>query len=81
MTLEVTNLSEEDHERLLEAYRGLVDWIDSNKVDGKETLGLLLKASVSLAVLNRLPLDQVLEVVSVTYSIETSCRPHSGEVH
>ena len=81
MTLKVTDLSEEEHERLLDAYKGLVEWIDTNKVDGQETLGLLLKASVALAVMNKLPLNQVLEVVSVTYSIEKSCRPDPSEVH
>ena len=81
MTLKVADLSEDEYDRLLDAYKGLVEWIDTNKVDGQETLGLLLKASVALAVLNKLPLYQVLEVVSVTYNIEKSCRPDPSEVH
>ena len=81
MTLKVADLSDDEYDRLLDAYKGLVEWIDTNKVDGQETLGLLLKASVALAVLNKLPLHQVLEVVSVTYNIELSCRPDPTEVH
>lgn len=81
MTIKVADLEEDDYERLFEAYQGLVEWIDGNKVDGQETLGLLLKAAVALAVLNKLPLHQVLEVVSVTYNIELSCRPSPSEVH
>ena len=81
MQMKTKDLSEDEYDRLLDAYKGLVEWIDTNKVDGQETLGLLLKASVALAVLNKLPLHQVLEVVSVTYNIELSCRPDPTEVH
>ena len=56
-----------DYDRLYKAYEGLIDWIGTNDVDGQETLGLLVKAAVSLAVTNKLPKNDVLEVVAVTY--------------
>jgi len=70
-----------DYDRLYKAYEGLIDWIGTNDVDGQETLGLLVKAAVSLAVTNKLPKNDVLEVVAVTYEIERSMRPRSDEVH
>ena len=63
------------------AYESLIDWIGTNDVDGQETLGLLIKAAVSLAVVNERPKREVLEVVSVTYDIERSVRPRADEVH
>jgi hypothetical protein len=70
-----------DYERLYQAYEGLIDWIGKNEVDGQETLGLLVKAAISLAVTNNLPKKEILEVVSVTYEMERSMRPTSNEVH
>jgi hypothetical protein len=70
-----------DYKRLYQAYEGLVDWITKNEVDGQETLGLLVKAAMSLAVTNNLPKDDVLEVVAVTYEMERSMRPRADEVH
>jgi len=70
-----------DYERLYQAYEGLIDWIGRNEVDGQETLGLLVKAAMSLAVTNNLPKDDVLEVVAVTYEMERSMRPRADEVH
>ena len=70
-----------DYDRLYKAYEGLIDWIRTNDVDGQETLGLLLKAAVSLAVTNHLPKDDVMEVMAVTYEMERSMRPSSEEVH
>jgi hypothetical protein len=70
-----------DYDRLYKAYEGLIVWIGENEVDGQETLGLLVKAAMSLAVTNSLPKDDVLEVVAVTYEMERSMRPKSGEVH
>ena len=72
---------EPDFDRLFKAYEGLIDWIGTNDVDGQETLGLLLKAAVSLAVTNHLPKNSIMEVVAVTYEIERSMRPHSEEMH
>ena len=70
-----------DYDRLYQAYEGLIDWIGKNEVDGQETLGLLVKAAMSLAVTNNLPKDDVLEVVAVTYEMERSMRPRADEVH
>ena len=70
-----------DYDRLYKAYEGLIDWIGANEVDGQETLGLLVKAAVSIAVTNQLAKEDVLEVVAVTYNIEQSVRPRSDEVH
>lgn len=73
--------NEPDFERLYQAYEGLIEWIGRNEVDGQETLGLLVKAAMSLAVTNNLPKDDVLEVVAVTYEMERSMRPRADEVH
>ena len=73
--------NEPDYDRLYQAYEGLIDWIGKNEVDGQETLGLLVKAAVALAVTNNLPKDDVLEVVAVTYEMERSMRPRADEVH
>ena len=70
-----------DYDRLYKAYEGLIEWIGTNDVDGQETLGLLVKAAVSLAVTNDRPKYELLEVVSVTYDIERSVRPRANEVH
>ena len=75
------NEKDVDYDRLYKAYEGLIDWIRTNDVDGQETLGLLLKAAVSLAVTNHLPKDDVMEVMAVTYEMERSMRPRSDEVH
>ena len=73
--------NEPDYDRLYQAYEGLIEWITKNEVDGQETLGLLVKAAMSLAVTNNLPKDDVLEVVAVTYEMERSMRPRADEVH
>jgi hypothetical protein len=70
-----------DYDRLFKAYESLIEWVSTNDVDGQETLGLLVKAAVSLAVTNHLPRNEILEVVSVTYEMERSMRPRSDEVH
>jgi hypothetical protein len=70
-----------DYDRLYQAYEGLIEWIGKNEVDGQETLGLLVKAAIALAVTNNLPKKEILEVVSVTYEMERSMRPTSNEVH
>jgi hypothetical protein len=70
-----------DYDRLYQAYGGLIEWIGKNEVDGQETLGLLVKAAIALAVTNNLPKEDILEVVSVTYDMERSMRPRSDEVH
>jgi hypothetical protein len=73
--------NDQDFERIYKAYAGLIEWIGGNDVDGQETLGLLIKAAVALAVTNHLPKEDVLEVVAVTYEMERAMRPKSDEVH
>jgi hypothetical protein len=70
-----------DYDRLFKAYEGLIEWIGTNDVDGQETLGLLVKAAMSLAVTNHLPKEDVMEVIAVTYEMERTMRPRSDEVH
>jgi len=70
-----------DYDRMYQAYGGLIEWIGKNEVDGQETLGLLVKAAIALAVTNNLPKEDILEVVSVTYDMERSMRPRADEVH
>ena len=72
---------EPDFEKIYKAYAGLIEWIGSNEVDGQETLGLLVKAAIALAVTNNLPKKEILEVVSVTYEMERLMRPRADEVH
>ena len=72
---------DQDFERIYKAYAGLIEWIGGNDVDGQETLGLLLKAAVALAVSNHVSKDEILEVVGVTYEMERMMRPKSNEVH
>jgi hypothetical protein len=70
-----------EFEKIYKAYAGLIEWIGGNDVDGQETLGLLLKASMALAVSNHVSKEDMLEVVGVTYEMERMMRPPSGEVH
>ena len=79
--MKIKNPKDHDFEKVYKAYAGLIEWIGGNDVDGQETLGLLIKASVSLAVTNRLAKEDVLEVVGVTYDIESMMRPTPTEVH
>ena len=52
--MKIKTPKDHDFEKIYKAYAGLIEWIGGNDVDGQETLGLLIKASVSLAVTNRL---------------------------
>ena len=70
-----------DYDLMYKAYAGLIEWIGKNELDGQETLGLLLKAAMSIAATNKLAKEDVLEVVAVTYEMERSMRPRSDEVH
>lgn len=79
--MKIKTPKDHDFEKVYKAYAGLIEWIGGNDVDGRETLGLLLKASVSIAVTNNLAKDEVLEVVGVTYDIESMMRPKPTEVH
>ena len=79
--MKIKTPKDHDFDKIYKAYAGLIEWIGGNDVDGQETLGLLLKASVSIAVTNRLAKEEVLEVVGVTYDIESMMRPTPTEVH
>jgi hypothetical protein len=72
---------EPDFEKIYKAYAGLIEWIGCNDVDGHETLSLLIRAVVALAVTNDLDKENLLNAVAVTYEIERSMRPRSEEVH
>ena len=79
--MKTKEISEEEYKRLQKGYDTLLNWIESNDIGGEETLGLLMKASVSLAVFNDVPRDQFLHVVRVLYEIESIDKPHPTEVH
>lgn len=79
--MRVINPTEEELEALSGAYDGLVGWVEDNGVDGRHTLGLLLKAAMMLAVTNNVPKEEVLEVVELTYQMEKFLHPSSEEVH
>jgi hypothetical protein len=79
--MKIRTPKDQDFERIYKAYAGLIEWIGGNDVDGQETLGLLVKASVALAVSNDVSKEDMLEVVGVTYEMERMMRPNSGEVH
>ena len=73
--------SPEELEALSGAYDGLVGWAEGNGIDGRHTLGLLLKAAMMLAVTNKIPKEEVLEVVELTYQMEKYLHPSSEEMH
>ena len=79
--MRIKNPKDQDFERIYKAYAGLIEWIGGNDVDGQETLGLLIKAAVALAVTNHASKEDMLEVVGVTYDLERMMRPKSDEVH
>jgi hypothetical protein len=79
--MKIRTPKDQDFERIYKAYAGLIDWIGGNDVDGQETLGLLIKAAMALAVTNHVSKEDMLEVVGVTYEMERMMRPNSDEVH
>lgn len=79
--MKIRTPKDHEFEKIYKAYAGLIEWIGGNDVDGQETLGLLLKASMALAVSNHVSKENMLEVVGVTYDIERMMRPQSDEVH
>jgi hypothetical protein len=79
--MKIRTPKDHEFEKIYKAYAGLIEWIGGNDVDGQETLGLLVKASVALAVSNDVSKEDMLEVVGVTYEMERMMRPPSGEVH
>ena len=79
--MKIKTPKDQDFEKIYKAYAGLIEWIGGNDVDGQETLGLLIKASMALAVSNHVSKEDMLEVVGVTYEMERMMRPKSDEVH
>ena len=79
--MKIKTPKDHDFEKIYKAYAGLIEWIGGNDVDGQETLGLLIKASMALAVSNHVSKEDMLEVVGVTYEMERMMRPKSDEVH
>ena len=79
--MKIRTPKDQDFERIYKAYAGLIEWIGGNDVDGQETLGLLVKAAMALAVTNHVSKEDMLEVVGVTYEMERMMRPKSDEVH
>jgi hypothetical protein len=79
--MKIRTPKDQDFERIYKAYAGLIEWIGGNDVDGQETLGLLIKAAMALAVTNHVSKEDMLEVVGVTYEMERMMRPKSDEVH
>jgi hypothetical protein len=79
--MKIRTPKDQDFERVYKAYAGLIEWIGGNDVDGQETLGLLIKAAMALAVSNHVSKEDMLEVVGVTYEMERMMRPKSDEVH
>ena len=79
--MKIRTPKDQDFERIYKAYAGLIDWIGGNDVDGQETLGLLIKAAMALAVTNHVSKEDMLDVVGVTYEMERMMRPNSDEVH
>ena len=74
-------ISEEEYKRLHKGYESLLDWVQSNDINGEETLGLLMKAAVSLAVFNEVPRSEFIEVINVLYVMESMDNPTPDEVH
>jgi hypothetical protein len=79
--MKIRTPKDHEFEKIYKAYAGLIEWIGGNDVDGRETLGLLLKASAALAVTNNVSKEDILEVMGVTFEMELMMRPPSGEVH
>jgi hypothetical protein len=79
--MRIINPSPEELEALSGAYDGLVGWAEGNGIDGRHTLGLLLKAAMMLAVTNNVPKNEVLDVVELTYQMEKFLHPSSEEMH
>ncbi len=74
-------MTDAEFDRLLDGYESLITWVQTNGVNGQETLGLLLKAAGALAVVNNLPKEDLIEVLSATYEMERLLRFNSVEVH
>ena len=79
--MKTKEMNDAEFERLFSGYESLIDWVQSNGVNGQETLGLLLKAAGALAVINNLPKADLIEVLSATYDMEALVRTDPAEMH
>ena len=81
MTMRVTNLTDQEVEKLSEAYQSLVRWIHDNAIDGESTMSMLFKAAMTIAVTNNVPKDEVMSVASTVYEMERFYRPTNEDIH
>ena len=79
MTLKFPN--DEEVQRMADAYRGLVDYLQQTELDGHALISILFKAAMGLAVTADYDRDEVMGVVAATYDMERFMRPKSNEVH
>jgi hypothetical protein len=73
--------SDEEVQRIADAYRGLVEYLHQTDIDGHAMISILFKAAMGLAVTADYNRDEVLGVVAATYDMERFMRPKSSEVH
>lgn len=81
MIMKVTNLTEEEIERLSTAYQSLIKWIHDNAIDGESTMSMLFKAAMTIAVANNVPKDEVMSVASTVYEMERFYHPTPEDIH
>lgn len=79
--MKIKPITDEDYDRLFQGYASLLEWADNNEMNGQETLGLLMKAAVSLAVYSEVPRSEFIEVINVLYVMERMDKPTPDEVH
>jgi len=81
MTMRVTNLTDQEVEKLSLAYQSLVRWIHDNAIDGESTMGMLFKAAMTIAVSNNVPRDEVISVAGTIYDMEKFYHPTAEDIH
>jgi len=81
MIMKVTNLTDQEVEKLSEAYQSLVRWIHDNAIDGESTMSMLFKAAMTIAVANNVPKDEVMAVASTVYDMEQFYHPTPEDIH
>lgn len=81
MIMRVTNLTEEEIEKLSTAYQSLIRWIHDNAIDGESTMSMLFKAAMTIAVSNNVPRDEVISVAGTIYDMEKFYHPTAEDIH
>jgi hypothetical protein len=81
MIMRVTNLTDQEVEKLSLAYQSLVRWIHDNAIDGESTMSMLFKAAMTIAVANNVPKDEVMSVASTVYEMERFYHPSNEDIH